>query len=139
MIKEYSPQYLDAIMDIWLSANQTAHSFISNAYWQNAYAETKQQIPKAEVFVFEQEGVVKGFVGIAGQAFVAGLFVKNEYQQQGIGQKLLAHCQKRYGRLELDVYAKNEKAVRFYQKNGFSIAATKANNGYTEHRMVWEG
>lgn len=139
MIKPFQPQYLDAVMHIWLNTNLSAHAFVDKAYWQNAAETVRSLLPESDLFVYLEETIVKGFIGITDGGYIAGLFVKEEFQAQGIGQGLLAHCMQRYSRLELDVFIENETAVRFYRKNGFTAVATKMNPefGHMESHMVW--
>lgn len=63
MIRKSTVNDIDMIMDIWLSTNINAHSFISDEYWKNQFEEVRTAILEAEVYVFE-DGVIKGFVGI---------------------------------------------------------------------------
>lgn len=66
------------------------------------------------------------------------LFVRPDHQNKGIGHQLLQHCieiawQKNCGRVELNVHNTNEKALRFYQKNGL-----KEEDGWLLYRMTRE-
>lgn len=58
----------------------------------------------------------------------------------GVGRKLLDHTKKKKGKLSLNVYQKNIRAVRFYQREGFQIEREKTdeNTGEKEYLMTWE-
>ena len=140
MITKASENNSNEIMDIWLSANLSAHPFIPKTYWENLYDAVKAALPTADIFIYQENDEIKGFIGTVASSYIAGLFVNKDFQSQGIGSKLLTHCQKLYPRLELDVFVENESATAFYQKNGFTIIETKPNKdfGRDEHRMSWQ-
>lgn len=55
---------------------------------------------------------------------VENMGVLPEYRSKGIGSKLMSAClkiakEKGYQRVYVNVYAKNEKAVKFYENEGF--------------------
>ena len=59
------------------------------------------------------------------------IYVKNEYIPLKIGQKLLNHIEKQTKKLQCDtlwlsVYIKNERAIRFYEKNDFTKVGQRA-------------
>ena len=139
MIIEFDVQDLNEIMKIWLDANVSAHSFVDKVYWQQAYGFVKSTLPSSDLFIWKEQNVIKGFIGITGDNYIAGLFVDEKYQSQGIGRELLNFCKQRYPRLELDVFVKNIGAVRFYTRNGFVIMDTKMNKEFNheEYHMAW--
>lgn len=139
MIRRFEPQDLDEIMTIWLNTNLSAHDFIDATYWQDAADTVRSLLPASDIFVYQEEDTVKGFIGITDGVYIAGLFVKDGFQSQGIGRKLLEHCKRQYPRLELDVFTANARAVQFYLKHGFSSVATKMNPDFErrEYHMVW--
>lgn len=141
MIRKFTPQDIDPIMTIWLATNTAAHAFIDARYWQNAYDTVKSLLPLADLFIWQDDRTIKGFIGITDGAYIAGLFVNAQYQSQGIGKALLDYAKTRYPRLELDVFTENAGAVRFYQRNGFAITQTKTSPDFAreEHRMAWPG
>lgn len=140
MIIAYQPEYLDAVMQIWLETNRSAHSFVPPSYWESKYEEVKGMIPSAEVLLYLDDGALAGFIGIAQASYIAGLFVREIHQHQGIGARLLACCKERYEELTLHVYAENKQAVQFYQKHGFTVSEeqTDQETGKREYRMCWQ-
>lgn len=96
-------------------------------------------IPKATIYVYEVDGVIQSFVGVA-DGYIAGIFVSSEVQSQGIGRKLLNYCKERYSNLSLSVYKKNEGAVRFYKREGFLVTSEKIdeNTNEIEFEMEWK-
>ena len=139
MIREFESKDIDQVMRIWLNTNLQAHFFIDMMYWQNNFESVKQQISQAEVYVCEVNGQIEGFIGLQGD-YVAGMFVKPELQNRGMGCDLLNHVKKKKKILELDVYQKNWAAIRFYVNQEFSeedITVDQA-TGEKQVRMVWE-
>lgn len=121
MIKNFNLSKLDSVMKIWLDTNIEAHDFIQKEYWINNYDLVKQMLPLADIYIFEENNVIKGFIGITEGNYIAGLFVKKEYQGKGIGKNLIDYCKCKYLFLKLDVFMKNKNAVNFYNKNGFKV------------------
>lgn len=121
MIKKFDISKLDDIMAIWLETNIKAHSFIPEEYWIKNFDMVKQVLPSADIYVYEENNIIKGFIGVVEQNYIAGIFVKKEYQKEGIGQKLIDNCKSRYPYLVLDVFSKNKRAINFYDKNDFIV------------------
>lgn len=121
MIKNFDLSKLDAVMKIWINTNMDAHNFIQKEYWINNYELVKQMLPIADIYIYEENNVIKAFIGVIEGNYIAGLFVKKEYQGEGIGKKLIDYCKSKYLYLKLDVFIKNKNAVNFYYKNGFKV------------------
>ena len=98
-----------------------------------------QAIQEAEVYVYEENGAVVGFAGLQ-DTYVAGIFVNEAMQNRGIGKKLMDELKKHKTILQLHVYEKNEKALRFYQREHFAILA-KENDAETNaqvYHLMWK-
>lgn len=113
-----SGNQLRTITNIWLEANLDAHWFIDPDYWRNYSQEVQKAIADAELFIFEDCGEIKGFLGLDGQ-YIAGLFVNKPFRHQGIGRQLLGAAKRTYPELTLSVYEKNPIAHQFYLDEGF--------------------
>ena len=132
MIKEFKIDYLDEVMKIWLETNIIAHYFIEKEYWINNFDLVKELLPDAKVYIFQEDNIIKGFIGIIEEGYIAGLFVKSEYQREGVGKKLIEYIKPKYKQLTLDVYAKNKNAINFYCKNNFKVVNEKKNEDTKE-------
>lgn len=128
-------------MAIWLAANIAAHNFIPEDYWLAAYDSVRKIITSAEIYVWSDTESIRGFAGIADSRHIVGLFVAPEFQGRGIGSGLVRHCQKLYSRLELCVYQKNTRAIKFYESQGFVLSEVgmDENSGESEYVMTWTG
>ena len=120
VIRRMEARDLEAVASIWLASNLEAHSFIPAEYWRGNYEAGKAALAQAEVYVYEDAAGVLGFVGLSGD-YVEGIFVASDARSHGIGRQLLDHVKATHRCLELNVYAKNRRAVEFYQREGFEL------------------
>ena len=138
MIRPVEQADLDRVLDIWLTANLQAHSFIPAAYWKGNAEAVRQALPQAEVYVWEEDEMIWGFLGLEGD-HIAGIFVHPEAQSRGLGRRLLDRAREGRDQLSLHVYQKNVRAAAFYRREGFSALEAGADEGTGEGelRMVW--
>lgn len=139
MIEELNKKDINQIMDIWLKENKRTHSYIPETYWDNHFEDVKKEILKAEVYVYKEKEDIYGFIGLS-STYIAGIFVKKEKQSMGIGKKLIQYCKSKYPELMLSVYAKNERAIAFYEREGFKITKEKIDKttNEKEYVMTWK-
>lgn len=64
MIRKLLNEDIDRVADIWLETNLKAHYFISNQYWKSNYELVKEMMSQYEVYVFEADKMIQGFVGL---------------------------------------------------------------------------
>ena len=98
----------------------------------------KAMLPQAEVYVYENDNSIQGFAGLSGD-YIEGLFVSSECQCCGIGARLLNHIKGIRTTLQLKVYQKNTRAIRFYLREGFEILSEGVDEatGEKEYVMSW--
>ena len=140
MIRELREADLDQVMELWLQSNEQAHAFIKEEYWKGHYREVRKLLPRAEVYVYEENGEIKGFIGADGP-YIAGIFVDFRSRSMGIGKQLLDYVKLRKSTLTLQVYEKNERAVSFYRREGFIVREKMVDEetGETEFQMDYTG
>lgn len=116
-----------------------AHDFIAETYWDEHFEMVKGMLGDAEIYVFEEQGQIKGFVGLDGE-YIAGIFVREKEQSLGIGKQLLDFVKSLKGQLKLNVYQKNERAIKFYTREQFEIQdeQTDEATGEAEYLMLWK-
>jgi putative acetyltransferase len=122
-----------------VKGNIIAQDFIPEEYWVKNYSIVKNEyIPISDTFVYEDNGIIKGFISIIDNSFIGALFIDKEYQNKGIGKKLIDFCKGKYSELKLCVYAQNNQAVGFYKNCGFVITSEQNNSdsGYPEYEMA---
>ncbi|MEE0253227.1 MAG: N-acetyltransferase [Acutalibacteraceae bacterium] len=138
MIRILKQSDMDAVMNIWLTANIQAHSFIPREYWINHFEQVKEILPQSTVYVYEKDGLVQGFIGLTG-CHIEGIFVEESMRGKGIGTQLLHQVKQLFSVLTLQVYERNQSALRFYFKEGFQIQKKQMDSetGQIEFTMEW--
>ena len=111
----------------------------SEQYWTSNYELVKEMMSQAEVYVYEDNKMIQGFVGLSNE-YIEGIFVSNEMQSCGIGKLLLDYIKNKKIRLRLNVYQKNVRALSFYQREGFDIQCEGLDEatGEKEYTMLWQ-
>ena len=139
MIRKLQKVDINRVADIWLTTNLKAHFFISEQYWISNYEFVKEMLPQAEVYVYEDDKMIQGFIGVSDE-YIEGIFVSDEMQLCGIGKMLLDYIKDKKDRLQLKVYQKNVRAMSFYQREGFTIQSEGMDEftGEKEYVMNWE-
>ena len=139
MIRKLLNGDIDRVADIWLKTNLKAHYFISNQYWKSNYELVKEMMSQYEVYVFEADKMIQGFVGL-NDKYIEGIFVSDEMQSLGIGKALLNYAKDKRSKLFLNVYQKNTRAISFYQREGFEIRCNGIDEatGERDYVMVWQ-
>ena len=139
MIRKLQKVDINRVADIWLKTNLRAHFFIPEQYWISNYEFVKEMLPQAEVYVYEDDKMIQGFIGINDE-YIEGIFVSDEMQSRGIGKILLDYIKDKKDRLQLKVYQKNVRAMSFYQREGFTIQSEGMDEftGEKEYVMNWE-
>lgn len=139
MIRALQEADINKVADIWLSTNIKAHSFIPAQYWKGNFELVKERLLQAEVYIYEDNQQIQGFIGLNGE-YIEGIFVSDEYQSQGIGARLLNYIKNKKDKLSLSVYQKNSRAISLYHREGFEIQceALDEATGEKEYVMVWQ-
>ena len=117
IIRKFNDFDLKRVMRIWYEGNLEAHDFVDKNYWEKNFGFVKRSLPESEVYVYEIDGYVVGFVGID-EGYISGLFVDKEYRGVGIGTKLIEYVKELYDFFTLHVFENNYGAVTFYENRG---------------------
>lgn len=138
MIRRLQKADIIIVADIWLDTNIKAHDFISAQYWKSNYELVREMLLKAEVYVYESNGKIQGFIGLDGE-YIEGIFVCDEFQSHGIGKLLLDFVKEGRTELSLNVYQKNTRALYFYQREEFEIQSEGLDEatGEKDYLMTW--
>lgn len=122
MIRKWESDNAGPLLSLWLESTTEAHPFISASYWKENEGMVRDvYLPAAETWVWEENGMLRGFISVMQSQFVGALFVSTDFIGRGIGRALLHHVQQRFPYLSLEVYQKNVRAVNFYHAQGFRI------------------
>ncbi len=137
MIRKSTNNDIEKIMRIWLDTNISVHNYIPQEYWTSNVEYVKKAIQEAEVYVYEENKEIKGFIGI-NNGHIEGIFVEEKYRNQGIGKELIAYCKNKYDKLTLEVYSKNTKAINFYEREQFKQIKEYVDEANNEVEILME-
>lgn len=127
------------VLYIWLEASIKVHDFVSPIFWESQIANMKNiYLPASDVYVAKIDGQVVGFYAQS-EDQLAAIFVALNWQNNGIGSKLLQHAQSKTKNLKLTVYKKNIASFNFYKKHGFNKISEQidSHTGEIEILMEW--
>ena len=138
MIRKFEKKDTERVMQIWLEVNIETHAFVPSKQWLSQYQSVQKQILQADIYVYEQDKEIQGFVGMMDD-YLAGIFVDKKCRSMGIGKSLLECVKKNYPAFSLNVYQKNRRAVNFYLREGLSIVSKEIDEdtGETDYTMAW--
>jgi putative acetyltransferase len=98
-------------------------------------------IPVAHVVLAESNGKLAGFVTVDDKTmYLDQIVVAPEFWGSGVASKLVDEAKRLSPRgLDLLVNKDNARAIRFYEKHGFSYAGEDKNpvSGIAVNRMTW--
>ncbi len=137
-IKKISDADIQETVDIWYETSIQAHDFIPNDYWKvNKSLMKDKYIPMSETYVATYGKILLGFVSMIDE-YLAAIFVRTEYQNKGAGSQLLDYIKNIRDRIQLKVYMKNEKSIKFYKNKGFIVVSTSIDKKTGEKELVME-
>ena len=94
-----------------------------------------------EVWVAELQGRPVGFIAVMAPDQLGHLYIAADHRDRGLGSRLVALAQDRFPEgLELWTFQANDRARRFYRRNGFVDAEHTEGDpeeGAPDVRMVW--
>ena len=139
MIRACQQTDIDQVVSIWLDASIKAHNFIEKEFWESKVIDMREiYLPGSEIFVFEEDGMIKGFVALCGET-LAAIFVSPNEQGKGIGKQLVDKSKEVSKNLNLTVYKENRDSIEFYKKCGFKVIKeqTDVHTGHVEILMAF--
>ncbi|HEY1543353.1 MAG TPA: GNAT family N-acetyltransferase [Xanthobacteraceae bacterium] len=142
-LRRYAKTDEDAAIELWRRTWQVAYprlNFTERLDWWRARWR-RELVPKCVITIAEHDGAMLGFVTVApATGYLDQLVVAPEAWGSELAAALIAEAKRiAPAGLELLVNQDNARAVRFYDKNGFTItgADTNAISGAPLHRMSW--
>lgn len=142
MIRGFQDTDLERIGEIWLNTNIKAHDFIPDHYWRENFKAVKAMFLQAEIYVYKDEitNQIQGFIGLLHHNYIAGIFVCSKVQSNGIGKRLLDFIKESRTELNLNVYQKNIRAIKFYQRENFVVCRESVDESTEEKEfgMAWK-
>lgn len=140
MLRQFTDEDLNELLDVWYRASLVAHPFLSEEFLQVERRQIAEHwLPMAETTVFEDEGRVVGFLALIGSE-VGAIFVDPDCQGRGVGRALMDSARDRRPFLELNVFEANSIGRRFYDAYGFEFVDRHMHDasGQPELRLRFE-
>jgi putative acetyltransferase len=144
ILRPYRPADEEPSINLWQrswTATYPDIDFASRVPWWRARWRD-ELLPVARVVVAETHGTLIGYVTVdPATRYLDQLVVAPEVWGTRLGADLMAHAKTLSpGGLVLHVNQDNARAIGFYKKHGFSIAAEEANSisGRATYRMEWK-
>ncbi len=149
-LRRYQPGDEAAAIALWLRTWQAAYPTLDFAerldWWRARWR--NELVPSAAIVIAEtagatesQEPEVIGFVTVDPRTrYLDQIVVAPEHWASSVGAALITEAKRLSpAGLDLDVNTDNARAVRFYEKHGFSIAGAGVNpiSGKPVHNMRW--
>ncbi len=143
-LRPYRTEDEDAAIALWLKTWQKAYPEIDFAarvaWWRERWR--TELVPKATVMVAEAAHALVGFVTIDRAGYLDQLVVAPDHWGSKLADMLLEEAKRLSpDRITLLVNTDNARAIRFYQRNGFSQAGEDVNptSGRPVLKMEWRG
>lgn len=128
MIRKYQPADCEELLNVWERASALAHSFLSKAFLEQERQTIRGvYLPKADTWVWEADGHVRGFISLLGNE-VGAIFVDPDLHRSGIGWALMEQARVLQGELEVEVFERNLVGRTFYAKIGFELMHRKVHD-----------
>ena len=142
-LRRYEARDEDATIALWLRSWQAAYPALNFderlAWWRERWRNAL--VPTAEIVVAETVQGIVGFVTVDVRTlYLDQIVVAPERWRSGVGAALIGEAKHLSpAGLDLDVNTDNARAIRFYEKLGFSIGGAGVNpiSGRPVHRMRW--
>ena len=141
-LRPYRAADEDAAIALWQRTWQQAYPSIDFAarvdWWRARWRDAL--VPNATIIVAEQEGALAGFVTIDSSGYLDQLVVGSEHWGSQLATSLVdAAKQRSPAGITLLVNKDNNRAIRFYLRNGFKHAGEDVNptSGRPVLKMAW--
>lgn len=138
MIRILKLSDIDVVMNIWLSSNIQAHSFISKVYWMKYLGQVKEMLPDSTVYVYEDNGSVQGFIGLT-KSHIEGIFVEESMRGKGIGTQLLNQAKQLFLLLRYRCMRKINLHCGSISKRDFKSKRNKWILKQARWNLLWNG
>lgn len=125
MIRKFQVSDTRQIMELWLLGNMDAHSFVPEKFWQSHFNEVREALPHSDIFVYDIDGKIYGFIGLINE-YISGIFVAKIHRSMGIGTQLLNFIKEKYGALSLNVYQKIHGQSPSITETGFQYGRKRS-------------
>ncbi len=134
-VRKFIPDDIEELMELWLISNVKEQSFIPKKYWNKNFTEIRRIVELSEVFVYEENSKILGFISSM-EAELVGIYVAEGFRSKGIGKLLMEKMKDKMGILEASVYTKNKKAMAFFDKEEFQATSIRIDEATGEEEVL---
>lgn len=126
------------VLDLWMRSFTAGHPFIEDNFWQKHYDRAKESyVSEKDTYVYVRDDKIIGFISVAVDGTVKGVYVDPKFHDQGIGTELAEFVQKEYMSLNMDIYMKNRNALKYATYHGFLIVDAYMKDEEICYRLSW--
>ncbi|MDP3693307.1 GNAT family N-acetyltransferase [Bradyrhizobium sp.] len=143
LLRPYRAEDEDAAIALWLATWKLAYPSIDFDarvdWWRERWR--NELVPNAAIIVAEQGGAMVGFVTIDSSGYLDQLVVAPDLWGSMLATGLVDEAKRRSpDGVTLKVNADNNRAIRFYERNGFVQAGEDVNPGSKRLvlKMAWK-
>jgi putative acetyltransferase len=116
-------------IEIWRSAVDATHNFLSSKDRKEIEAEVVAFLPEASLWLaVDEHDVAAGFMLLDGSRMEA-LFIHSAHRGRGVGRALVEYAMTTSPELETDVNEQNLRALAFYEHMGFKRTGRSERDG----------
>jgi putative acetyltransferase len=141
MIRLFTPEDTETVIDLWLQSSIQAHPFIPRMYWeQQTEVMRTVYLPLSDEIVLhidDVSGELTSFMAFTGE-FLAALFVAPLWQGKGLGSRLFRIAQRMHPGFSLSVYSGNTRAVEFYLRHGMQVCGERVEQSTGQRELIME-
>ena len=142
-LRPYRAEDEDAAIALWLETWKLAYPSIDFdarvAWWRERWR--GELVPNADIIVADRAGAMAGFVTIDSSGYLDQLVVAPEHWGSELATSLADEAKRRSpDGVTLKVNADNNRAIRFYERNGFVHAGKEVNPASKRSvlKMAWK-
>ena len=141
-LRRYTPADEEAAIELWRRTWQAAYprlNFTERLDWWRARWR-RELVPKCVITVAQRDDAMLGFVTVdPASGYLDQIVVAPEAWGGGTAAALLLEAQQLSPVLALHVNKDNARAIRFYEKHGFTVGGEDVNplSGRPIYSMTW--
>ena len=139
MIRKFKNEDITQIMTIWTKGNFESNYFIDKDYWLEKFNNVKKQyLSESYIYVYDENNEIKGYVSLLDNGYISDIYIKKQYQRQGIGRRLINYCKERNKKITLHVYERNVQATLFFIAMNFKNQGIQINEETRRKRIYFK-
>lgn len=121
MLKKIKIEDIDNVMELWKEEVSKSKIPSKNKLILEKYTKIRERFIENinSTILYTEDGIIEGFISVNKDDEIWIVLVKSNIRREGIGTILLNSIKKRKKRLITKISCNDEKALAFFDKNGF--------------------